>query len=251
MAALSLAGVSRRFGGVQAVQDLSMTVGAGRITGLIGPNGAGKTTVLGIISGFIHPDSGRVWFDGQDVTRLPAYRRARRGLVRTFQLPHEFGRLTTIENLMAAAPGQRAETAVGILAGKPYGKSQDREIVARAARLLDLFGMTDKADEPAARLSGGQKRMLEVMRALMAQPALLLMDEPMAGLSPALSGRLEQICLGLKAEGLSIILVEHELGAVDRLCDHVVVMAQGRVLSEGTMAELRVSKEVQRAYVVG
>jgi ABC-type branched-subunit amino acid transport system ATPase component len=243
--------LGKHYGGVRAVDGAALVISPGSITGLIGPNGAGKTTVLGIISGFVRPDSGRVWFDGQDVTRLPAYRRARRGLVRTFQLPHEFGRLTTIENLMAAAPGQRAETAVGILAGKPYWRSQDREILARAVRLLDLFGMTDKADEPAARLSGGQKRMLEVMRALMAQPALLLLDEPMAGLSPALSGRLEQICLGLKAEGLSIVLVEHELGAVDRLCDHVVVMAQGRVLSEGTMAELRVSKEVQRAYVVG
>ncbi len=243
--------LGKHYGGVRAVDGAALVISPGSITGLIGPNGAGKTTVLGIISGFVRPDSGRVWFDGQDVTRLPAYRRARRGLVRTFQLPHEFGRLTTIENLMAAAPGQRAETAAGILAGKPYWRSQDREILARAARLLDLFGMTDKADEPAARLSGGQKRMLEVMRALMAQPALLLLDEPMAGLSPALSSRLEQICLGLKAEGLSIVLVEHELGAVDRLCDHVVVMAQGRVLSEGTMAELRVSKEVQRAYVVG
>jgi ABC-type branched-subunit amino acid transport system ATPase component/ABC-type branched-subunit amino acid transport system permease subunit len=243
--------LGKHYGGVRAVDGAALVISPGSITGLIGPNGAGKTTVLGIISGFVRPDSGRVWFDGQDVTRLPAYRRARRGLVRTFQLPHEFGRLTTIENLMAAAPGQRAETAAGILAGKPYWRSQDREILARAARLLDLFGMTDKADEPAARLSGGQKRMLEVMRALMVQPALLLLDEPMAGLSPALSDRLEQICLGLKAEGLSIVLVEHELGAVDRLCDHVVVMAQGRVLSEGTMAELRVSKEVQRAYVVG
>jgi ABC-type branched-subunit amino acid transport system ATPase component/ABC-type branched-subunit amino acid transport system permease subunit len=243
--------LGKHYGGVRAVDGATLMISPGSITGLIGPNGAGKTTVLGIISGFIRPDSGRVRFGGQDVTRLPAYRRARRGLVRTFQLPHEFGRLTTIENLMAAAPGQRAETTVGILAGKPYWRAQDREILARAARLLDMFGMTDKADEPAGRLSGGQKRMLEVMRALMARPALLLLDEPMAGLSPALSGRLEQICLGLKAEGLSIILVEHELGAVDRLCDHVVVMAQGRVLSEGTMAELRVSKEVQRAYVVG
>jgi ABC-type branched-subunit amino acid transport system ATPase component/ABC-type branched-subunit amino acid transport system permease subunit len=243
--------LGKQYGGVRAVDGACLTVGPGSITGLIGPNGAGKSTVLGIISGFIRPDSGRVRFDGHDVTGLPAYRRARRGLVRTFQLPHEFARLTTIENLMTAAPGQRAETALGIVAGRRYWRAQDREILTRAARLLDLFGMTDKADELAGRLSGGQKRMLEVMRALMARPAVLLLDEPMAGLSPALSGRLERICLSLKAEGLSIILVEHELGAVDRLCDHVVVMAQGRVLSEGTMAELRVSKEVQRAYVVG
>jgi ABC-type branched-subunit amino acid transport system ATPase component/ABC-type branched-subunit amino acid transport system permease subunit len=243
--------LGKHYGGVRAVDGVSLTVGRASITGLIGPNGAGKSTVLGIISGFIRPDSGRVCLAGHDVTGLPAYRLARRGVVRTFQLPHEFGRLTTIENLMAAAPGQRAETTLGILAGRRYWRAQDREILARAARLLDLFGLTGKADELASRLSGGQKRMLEVMRALMAQPAVLLLDEPMAGLSPALSARLERICLDLKAAGLSIILVEHELGSVDRLCDHVVVMAQGRVLSEGTMAELRVSKEVQRAYVVG
>ena len=233
------------------MNNVSLAVQGSSITGLIGPNGAGKSTVLGLISGFGHADGGRVWFDGHDVTTSPGYRRARLGLVRTFQLPREFGRLTTIENLLAATPGQRGETSMGVLTGRRYWRAQERENLERGRQLLETFGMAGKADELAGRLSGGQKRMLEVMRALMTRPKLLLLDEPMAGLSPLLSGRLEDICLQLKAAGLAIILVEHELGSVDRLCDHVVVMAQGSVLSEGSMAELRVSEEVQRAYVVG
>jgi ABC-type branched-subunit amino acid transport system ATPase component len=236
---------------VRAVDGASLRVKAGSITGLIGPNGAGKSTLLDLVSGFGRADSGTIRFDGRDITGLPAYRRARAGIVRTFQLPHEYRRLTTIENLLAAPGGQRAESALGILAGRRYWRSQEAENLERARALLAMFGMAEQADKLAGRLSGGQKRMLEVMRALMTAPRLLLLDEPLAGLSPALSERLEEICVELRALGLSMILVEHELGAVGRLCDHVIVMAQGKVLSEGTMAELRVRKEVQQAYVVG
>jgi ABC-type branched-subunit amino acid transport system ATPase component/ABC-type branched-subunit amino acid transport system permease subunit len=248
---LAVEGLVKRYGGVHAVDGVSLAVQYGSITGLIGPNGAGKSTVLTLISGFTRPDAGKVWFDGHDVTSSPSYRRARRGMVRTFQLPHEFGRLTTIENLLAATPRQAGETSLGVLGGRRYWRADEQANLERARELLDTFGMAAKADDLAHSLSGGQKRMLEVMRALMARPRLLLLDEPMAGLSPLLASRLESICLRLKADGLAIILVEHELGAVDRLCDHVVVMAQGKVLSEGSMAELRVSEEVQRAYVVG
>jgi ABC-type branched-subunit amino acid transport system ATPase component/ABC-type branched-subunit amino acid transport system permease subunit len=248
---LEVADLHRHYGGVRAVDGASLRVKAGSITGLIGPNGAGKSTLLDLVSGFGRPDSGTVRFDGRDITGRPAYRRARAGIVRTFQLPHEFRRLTTIENLLAAPGGQRAESAPGILAGRRYWRSQEAENLERARALLAMFGMAEKADQLAGRLSGGQKRMLEVMRALMTAPRLLLLDEPLAGLSPVLSERLEEICLELRALGLSMILVEHELGAVGRLCDHVIVMAQGKVLSEGTMAELRVRKEVQQAYVVG
>ena len=248
---LRIEGVTKRFGGVHAVNGVSLEVSGGSITGLIGPNGAGKSTLLSMISGFTRPDAGRIWFGGQDVTRLPGYRRARLGLVRTFQLPHEFGRLTTTENLLTAAPRQRGESSLGILAGRRYWRAEEQGNLERTGRLLAMFSMSEKADDLAGSLSGGQKRMLEVMRALMVQPRLLLLDEPMAGLSPLLSARLEDICLELKAAGLAIILVEHELGSVDRLCDHVIVMAQGSVLSEGSMAQLRVSEEVQRAYVVG
>ena len=248
---LAVAAAVKRYGGVHAVDGASFTAAAGRITGLIGPNGAGKSTVLGLVSGFARLDAGRIVFDGRDVSRLPAHRRARLGIVRTFQLPREFRALTTIENLLVAAPGQRGESVAGLAAGRWLWRRDEEELVARAQELLGLFGMAGQADQRAGRLSGGQKRMLEVMRALMAGPRLLLLDEPMAGLAPALAERLEAACRQLADDGLSILLVEHELRAVERLCEQVVVMAQGKVISEGRMAELRTRKEVQDAYVVG
>jgi ABC-type branched-subunit amino acid transport system ATPase component/ABC-type branched-subunit amino acid transport system permease subunit len=244
-------GLVKRYGGVRAVDGASFTAAAGGITGLIGPNGAGKSTVLGLVSGFVRPDAGRITFDGRDVAAVPAHRRARLGIVRTFQLPREFRALTTIENLLVAAPGQRGESAAGVAAGRWLWRRDEDELVEAARGLLRLFGMAEAADERAGRLSGGQKRMLEVMRALMARPRLLLLDEPMAGLAPALAERLEAACRELARAGMSILLVEHELGVVERLCETVVVMAQGKVISEGRMAELRTRKEVQDAYVVG
>jgi ABC-type branched-subunit amino acid transport system ATPase component len=221
------------------------------ITGLIGPNGAGKSTVLGLISGFLRLDGGTLHFDGREAGSLAAYQRARLGIVRTFQLPREFRALTTIENLLVAVPHQRGESLAGVAVGRRLWRREEAAAVDRATALLELFGMADKRNDRAATLSGGQKRMLEVMRALMAAPRLLLLDEPMAGLSPALAERLEAACAELAAQGLSILLVEHELRAVERLCERVVVMAQGKVISEGRMAELRTRKEVQDAYVVG
>ncbi len=241
----------RHFGGVQAVDGASLAVRRGTVTGLIGPNGAGKSTVLGLVSGFIPPGSGSIEFDGQDVTKEQAYVRARHGLVRTFQLPHEFRRLTTLENLLVSVPGQRGERALATLIGRRYWKDEEKVLLERAKQLLEMFSMSDKANELARQLSGGQKRMLEFMRALMARPKLILLDEPMAGLSPMLSDRLELVINELRRDGLSVLFIEHELGAVERLCDHVIVMARGKVLAEGTMAELRSDKLVQDAYVVG
>jgi branched-chain amino acid transport system permease protein len=243
--------LAKRYGGVLAVDGASFTVAPRSITGLIGPNGAGKSTVLGLISGFLRLDGGTLHFDGRDIGSLAAYQRARLGIVRTFQLPREFRALTTIENLLVAVPHQRGESLAGVALGRRLWRREEAAAVERATALLELFGMADKRNDRAATLSGGQKRMLEVMRALMAAPRLLLLDEPMAGLSPALAERLEAACAELAAQGLSILLVEHELRAVERLCERVVVMAQGKVISEGRMAELRTRKEVQDAYVVG
>jgi ABC-type branched-subunit amino acid transport system ATPase component/ABC-type branched-subunit amino acid transport system permease subunit len=241
--------LAKRFGGVRAVDGATFSVASGSITGLIGPNGAGKSTVLGLISGFVRLDGGSLRFDGRDIGSLAAYQRARLGIVRSFQLPREFRALTTIENLLVAVPRQRGESLAGVALGG--WRAQEAAAVERATALLELFGMAGKRDDRAATLSGGQKRMLEVMRALMAAPRLLLLDEPMAGLSPALAERLEAACAELARRGLTILLVEHELRAVERLCERVVVMAQGKVISEGRMAELRTRKEVQDAYVVG
>ncbi len=241
----------RHFGGVHAVDGVSFDVQPGTITGLIGPNGAGKSTVLNIIGGFVSPGAGRIVFDGDDVTGWPMHRLARRGLVRTFQMARVFGGLTSIENLMVAAPRHRGETALGILAGAAYWGRQETELLSGARELMRSFGMEAKADEPARNLSGGQKRAVETMRAMTAKPKLLLLDEPMAGLSPSLSLQLEKLFLDLAAGGMSLLLVEHELDTVDRLCSNVIVMAQGKVLAQGRMSELRTRKEVQDAYVVG
>lgn len=241
----------KHYGGVHAVDGVSFTIDRGAITGLIGPNGAGKSTVLNTVGGLLRPSGGRVVFDGEDVTGQPMHKLANRGLIRTFQLARVFGGLTTIENLLVAAPGQRGESALGILGGRRYWGQQERALIDQAKELLRSFGMAGKEDDYARNLSGGQKRAVETMRALMARPKLLLLDEPMAGLSPSLSKQLEELFLKLAADGLSLLLVEHSLDTVERICGKVVVMAQGKVLSEGRMSELRTRREVQDAYVIG
>ncbi|MHB8378334.1 MAG: ABC transporter ATP-binding protein [Acidimicrobiales bacterium] len=248
---LSVRGLSKNFGGVQAVRDVSFDVGPGSITGLIGPNGAGKSSVLAIVSGFLASTSGTVTFNGKSVSDRSAYQLARLGLVRTFQLSSEFERLSVIENLLVAAPNQRGERLRDALAGRRRWRAEEDAAVARARELLVRFEIPAKEDDLAGELSGGQKRLLELARALMAEPTLLLLDEPMAGVNPTLIRRIEAHLMALRDEGLTMLMVEHELGVVERLCDPVVVMAQGQVLSSGTMAELRMNEEVLDAYLAG
>ena len=176
---------------------------------------------------------------------------ARRGIIRTFQLSSEFAALTVLENLLVAAPAQRGEALWQAALGKRYWRPQERAMVERARQLMARFDMSAKEDEYAGNLSGGQKRLLELMRGLMANPALLLLDEPMAGVNPSLARRIEQHLADLVCEGLTMLMIEHELAVVERLCDPVVVMAQGRVISEGTMADIRSDQEVLDAYLIG
>jgi len=244
-------GLTKRFGGQTAVDHVSLEVKAGQITGVIGPNGAGKSTLLGLVAGALPPDSGTVRFRGDDVTRLPTYRRSRAGLVRTFQVSGEFAKMTVIENLLVATPRQVGETWQGYLLGRRAWQRQEAEAAERARAILQRFNMGNKERELAGSLSGGQKRLLEVMRALMAEPTMLLLDEPMAGVHPTVAHRVEDHLLDLRDDGITMILVEHELGAVGRLCDRVIVMARGRVLADGTMDELQGSHEVVDAYLVG
>jgi ABC-type branched-subunit amino acid transport system ATPase component len=239
------------FGGVHAVDGASFTVPPGRITGLIGPNGAGKSTALKLIAGALRPTSGSIVYRGEDIAGRAAWEVARRGLIRTFQLSSEFARLTVIENLLVAAPEQRAVTFLGALRGKRYWGPQQRELVQRARGLLADFDLLSKADEYAGTLSGGQKRLLEMARALMAEPKLLLLDEPLAGVNPTLRLTVEEHLRRLRDQGMTMVMVEHELGAVERCCDSVVVMAQGRVLARGSMEEMRANEEVVDAYLVG
>jgi ABC-type branched-subunit amino acid transport system ATPase component len=250
-ALLEVRNLHRQFGGVRAVNGASFAVPPGRITGLIGPNGAGKSTALNIIAGALRPNSGTVLYRGKDITGLPAYKVARHGIIRTFQVSSEFAALTVLENLLVALSAQPGERLWQAALGKRYWKAQERANVERARALLARFEMSAKEDEYAGNLSGGQKRLLELMRGLMAEPALLLLDEPMAGVSRPLARRIEQHLLELVAEGLTMLMIEHELAVVERLCDPVVVMAQGRVISQGTMANVRADQEVLDAYLIG
>jgi ABC-type branched-subunit amino acid transport system ATPase component len=248
---LSVRDVHRAFGGVKAVDGATFSAMPGRVTGLIGPNGAGKSTLMGIIAGAIQADSGTIEFDGADVTAFPAHKMARLGLIRTFQLSAEFSKLTVLENLLVAAPAQKGESLLGAELGRLYWGRDETDLVARAREVLDRFAMSPKENELAGNLSGGQKRLLEIMRALMAQPKLVLLDEPFAGVNPTLAREIEQYLLGLRDEGLSMVMVEHELSVVERLCDPVVVMAQGRVIAEGPMREVTMRQEVLDAYLIG
>jgi branched-chain amino acid transport system permease protein len=243
--------VSRDFGGVRAVSGVSLSVARATLTGLIGPNGAGKSTLLAVLAGTDRASSGTVRFGGQEVTGLAAYRRARLGLVRTFQLASEFKRLTVMENLLSAAPGNRGDTMRGALAGRRYWKNDEQAATGRAADILRRFGLTDLANSYAGDLSGGQRRLVEIMRALMTDPAMLLLDEPMAGVHPELAHRIGELLTQLCRDGLTVLMVEHELAIMDEFCDPVIVMADGSVLAQGTMAQLRDRAEVVEAYLVG
>ncbi|HVC38807.1 MAG TPA: branched-chain amino acid ABC transporter ATP-binding protein/permease [Candidatus Dormibacteraeota bacterium] len=239
------------FGGLRAVDGVSISIARGRLTGLIGPNGAGKSTLLSALAGTVPAAEGRIVYQGQDVTSLPTFRRARAGLVRTFQLASEFKRLTVIENLLSAVPDQRGDSFRGALRGRRYWGAQEFAAVEDAKELMDQFGLVDQADTYAGNLSGGQRRLVEIMRALMTRPQLLLLDEPMAGIHPTLARKIGRSLQSLCASGITILLVEHELAFMDEFCEPVIVMAEGKVLAEGTMAELRGQAEVVEAYLVG
>jgi neutral amino acid transport system ATP-binding protein len=248
---LSVSGLWVAFGGVQAVADVSFSAGAGQVTGLIGPNGAGKSTTLGVVAGAIKATRGSVQFDGRDVSHLPSFRRARLGMVRTFQMHGEFPKLTVLENLLSAAPDQRGESVRGVFSVRRQWRTQERELVADARDLLERFGIAGHESAYASELSGGQRRLMELARALMARPRLLLLDEPMAGVNPVMRDRLGEHLLDVAASGIGIVLVEHELRFVEQVCENVYVLAQGSVIGEGNMNALREQAAVLDAYLAG
>jgi len=248
---LTATDVSRRFGGLLAVDRVSLSLTRGEVHSVIGTNGAGKSTLVDVLSGEIRASEGSIVFDGEEISPLPAFRRARRGLVRTFQLPSEFAQLTVLENLLAAAPKNRGDSVVGALLGRRYWGADEDALVERARGLLGRFRMIEKENQYAGDLSGGQKRLVEIMRALMLEPRLLLLDEPMAGVHPSIVGEIASYLESLRDEGLTILMVEHQLAIVERLCDPVIVMAQGKVIGRGPLVELRRQREVVDAYLVG
>ncbi|MGH9073532.1 MAG: ABC transporter ATP-binding protein [Acidimicrobiales bacterium] len=243
--------LTKAFGGVQAVDGASFSVPAGRICALIGPNGAGKSTAVNILAGALGADAGRVRLGDADITGWPANRIAAAGLIRTFQLSREFGGLTVLENLMVTPRRQAGESLVNIYFRPGAIRKEERRHLARALDILHTYGLHELRDNRARELSGGQKRLLELARSVMAEPRVLLLDEPMAGINPALIDRIGEHILGLRGEGVTILMVEHNLNVVERICERVIVMAEGRTLAVGRMSELRDNPEVVRAYLGG
>jgi ABC-type branched-subunit amino acid transport system ATPase component len=250
-ALLAVENLAKSYGGVHAVDGVSFEIPRGSLTGMIGPNGAGKSTVLGMIAGAIKPDRGSIRLGGDQIAGLAAHRTARRGVIRTFQAASVFPRLTVLENLLLGTPPWRGERISSALFLRRRWRREQQVQLRRAFDLVDRLGLAPVADAFAGDLSGGQKRLVELGRAMMAKPRLLLLDEPMAGVSKTLGPTIESLIAGLREQGMSVLLIEHELGVVERLCSPVIVMAQGRVLMQGEMEECRADPEVRRAYLVG
>jgi branched-chain amino acid transport system ATP-binding protein len=244
--------VSRRFGGILAVDRCSFRIGTGTITGLIGPNGAGKTTLFNVVAGFLAPSSGRILLDGKDITGLAPHRLFHLGLVRTFQIPHEFARMTTLENLMVVPPGQAGENVINAWFRPHRVAAREREVRRRAAEVLAFLGLEAVQGELAGNLSGGQKKLLELGRALMSGCRTVLLDEPGAGVNRTLlAGLIESIRTLNRDHGYTFCIVEHDMDLIAALCDPVIVMAEGRVITAGSFAEVRRNREVQEVYLGG
>jgi branched-chain amino acid transport system ATP-binding protein len=240
--------VRRRFGGLTAVDVEHLEVQRGAITALIGPNGAGKTTFFNLLTGFDQPDTGRWRFDGEDLTSTPAHRVARYGMVRTFQLTKSLARLTVLDNLKLGATGQRGEGFFASLV-RPLWRDQEADVEARAEELLRRFKLDHMRDEYASSLSGGQRKLLEMARALMVEPTMVMLDEPMAGVNPALTQSLLTHVKELREDGMTVMFVEHDMDVVHDISDWVVVMAEGRVIAEGTPDDISANEHVIDAYL--
>ncbi len=252
---LEAEGVSKSFGAIQAVDDMGIRVREGELVGLIGPNGAGKTTFFNVVSGRIPPDAGVIRFAGEEIQDLPPHRTARKGLVRTFQLSRPLARMTVMDNVMLAPKGQVGEHLWAPLLpfwARPRIAKQEARIRQEAEELLEYFDLTHLRDEFAGALSGGQKKLLELARALMLEPRMLLLDEPMAGVNPTLARKLMERIHGIREErGITILLIEHDMETVMNNCDRIVVMAEGSLLAEGTPEEIQNDTEVIDAYLGG
>ena len=243
--------LTKRFGGVAAVSNMSLAVAQGEILGLIGPNGAGKTTMFDLLAGSVVPTSGRINLMGQDISRQPAHRRLAGGMGRTFQIPRPFPELTVLENLLLARQSQTGErfwtnfTAPGKVA------SEERAARVKALGLLELVGLHRLTNDPARVLSGGQRKLLELARILMADPKLILLDEPAAGVNPALLEVLIARIREINASGVTFVLIEHNIDMVSRLCSRIIVMAQGALLFEGRPDAVARDPRVIEAYLGG
>jgi branched-chain amino acid transport system ATP-binding protein len=247
-AMLAVDGVRKAFGGLRAVDVDHLEVQRGAITALIGPNGAGKTTLFNVLTGFDHPTSGDWEFDGVEISGWPAHRVAQAGMVRTFQLTKALSKMSVLDNMLVGASGQRGERILTSVLPWAW-RAQEQELVERADSLLGRFGLAARRNDYAGTLSGGQRKLLEMARALMAEPKMLLLDEPTAGVNPALVESILERILQVSAEGLTLLFVEHDMDVVMSISDWVVCMAEGSVISEGPPAHVAADDQVIDAYL--
>lgn len=246
---LSCTHVRKHFGGVIAVDVDDLEIERSSITALIGPNGAGKTTFFDIVTGFLDPDSGEILFEGVDITDKPAHAIAHGGLVRTFQLTRILNKMTVLENMLLAARNQTGERVGNTFFRRSTIATEEQTHRDQALDLLDRFSLLPLKDEYGGRLSGGQKKLLELARALMSKPTMVLLDEPMAGVNPALGEKLLQYVLELRDEGMTFLFVEHDMDIVMRISDRVVVMATGEIIADGVPSEVQSNPAVLAAYL--
>ncbi len=250
-AILEVEGLSKAFGGLQAVDGASFEIESGSITGLIGPNGAGKSTTFNLITGLEELDAGEITFNDEDITGLEPHEVAEAGLVRTFQIARELGDMTVAENLMLAPKGQSGESLWRSVA--PYYRreviDEETALLERIRAVMAFFEIEHLAQEYARNLSGGQRKLLEFARALVTDPTMLMLDEPFAGVNPTLEAKLLEHIHELSDQGFTFLMVEHDMDVIMEHCDHVIVMHQGQILSEGTPEEVQRDERVMDAYL--
>jgi branched-chain amino acid transport system ATP-binding protein len=249
---LEVRNLNKRFGGLRAVSDCSLEVKQGSITGLIGPNGAGKTTLFNLITGHYKPDKGHILFQGQEIGGLPPHRIFQKKIYRTFQITREFAHMTVLENLMIMPEGQIGERIWNTWFQPSSVRSQEKKIRDKALEVLEFVELDALKDEYAGSLSGGQKKLLEIARSMMADPKMVLLDEPGAGVNPTLMRKLIDNIKTLRDEkGMTFFLIEHDMNLVMNLCDPVIVMSEGKKLAEGTADEIKKDERVLEAYLGG
>ena len=240
----------KHFGGFHAVDGASLEIANGSITGLIGPNGAGKTTLFNVIAGVLSPTSGRVTMDGEDITGLPPHELFHKGLLRTFQIAHEFGSMSCRENLMMVPAGQYGETLWNTWFGRKRIADEERALRAKADEVLEFLTIEHLADHKAGQVSGGQKKLLELGRTMMVDAKIVFLDEVGAGVNRTLLNTIGDAIIRLNKErGYTFVVIEHDMDFIGRLCEPVICMAEGKVLAEGTLDEIKANEQVIEAYL--
>ncbi|PSB10505.1 ABC transporter ATP-binding protein [Pleurocapsa sp. CCALA 161] len=246
---LQATNLSKSFGGIKAVNNACLEVEKGSITGLIGPNGAGKTTLFNLLANFIQADHGKILFDHQPIDHLPSHQIAKRGFIRTFQVARVLSRLSVLENMLLATPNQTGENFVQVWLQQKKLRVEERANKARAMDILESVGLAAKAHDYAGALSGGQRKLLEMARTLMTNPKLILLDEPAAGVNPTLINQICEHIVNWNQQGISFLIIEHNMDVIMSLCDRVWVLAEGTNLASGTPEEIQSNDLVLEAYL--